>query len=363
MKFNKWTIGLAAVGAVSLASVAQAEEKMNAVQTALSSTTISGYVSVSAEWNTGTGANHGNYSFSSGKADGFNLDVVKLSIAKPLDASDEWAAGYNVDLLFGPDAVEYNASVLGDSDQSFNIKQAYVHLRAPIGNGVEFKVGVFDSIIGYESFDAGNNPNYTRSYGYTIEPTELTGVLATYRISDLVTVSGGIADTVNAGINNRSGSETRKAYLGSIAITAPKDLGFLEGSTLYAGIVTGPNTSSGENQDSYYVGGTLATPVAGLKLGAAFDLLDNHVSDDVYTVALYASYQASEKMSVHGRGEYVHAQNTDQIWAFTGTVQYDLWKNVISRAEIRWENSQAGQYGTGGAHNDVLVAGNLIYKF
>ena len=49
MKFNKWTLGLAAVGVVSLASVAKAEEKMSAIQSAMSSTTISGYVDVSAQ--------------------------------------------------------------------------------------------------------------------------------------------------------------------------------------------------------------------------------------------------------------------------------------------------------------------------
>ena len=38
------------------------------------------------------------------KADGFNLDVVKITLEKPLDES-EWAAGYKVDLLIGPDAV------------------------------------------------------------------------------------------------------------------------------------------------------------------------------------------------------------------------------------------------------------------
>ena len=55
MKFNKWTVGLAAVGVVSLASAAKAEEKANLVQTALSSTTLSGYVDTSAQWNFGTG--------------------------------------------------------------------------------------------------------------------------------------------------------------------------------------------------------------------------------------------------------------------------------------------------------------------
>ena len=51
MKFNKWTVALAAVGVVSLASAARADEHMSQVQTALSNTTISGYVDASAQWN------------------------------------------------------------------------------------------------------------------------------------------------------------------------------------------------------------------------------------------------------------------------------------------------------------------------
>ena len=54
MKFNQWTLGLAAVGAVSLASAVRADEaKLNALNTALSNTTISGYVDVAAQWNAG----------------------------------------------------------------------------------------------------------------------------------------------------------------------------------------------------------------------------------------------------------------------------------------------------------------------
>ena len=35
----------------------------------------------------------------------------------------------------------------------------------------------FDTIVGYESTTAGNNPNYSKSYGYNIEPTTHTGIL------------------------------------------------------------------------------------------------------------------------------------------------------------------------------------------
>ena len=50
-------------------------------------------------------------------------------------------------------------------------------LRTPVGNGIDWKMGVFDTVIGYESNSDPLNPNYTRSYGYTIEPTTHTGIL------------------------------------------------------------------------------------------------------------------------------------------------------------------------------------------
>src|SRR3972149_10906035 len=95
MKFNKWTLGLAAIGVVSLASAAQAEERMSALQSVLSSTTISGYVDTSVEWT----LDRTDPDFSDGvpqdfdswgrvpyrtysKQNGFNLNVVKLTIQK-----------------------------------------------------------------------------------------------------------------------------------------------------------------------------------------------------------------------------------------------------------------------------------------
>src|SRR5437879_5666345 len=237
MKFNKWTVGLAAVGVVSLASAARAEEKVSTVMTALSSTTLSGYVDTSAQWNFGTGNAHlPDYKFGgSSKADGFNLNVVQLRIEKPLDEAD-WAAGYRVDLWLGPDA-----NVLGTQSSGipadFALRQAYVMLRAPIlPNGLDFKVGVFDSIIGYESVESGANPNYTRSYGHSIEPQTHTGVLVSYRCCEMVSLSAGIANTRGPTINYRAfgdehKAESSKTYMGSIAITAPDNLGFLTGST------------------------------------------------------------------------------------------------------------------------------------
>src|SRR5438045_3963497 len=184
MKFNPWTLALAGAGLIGLPLAIQAEEKPSSVLTALTTTTLSGYVDTSAQWNLGTGnANVPGYAFGgSSKADGFNLNVVKLSLERPVDPAEAWGAGYKVDLLAGPDAnFLATQSTLSTGKSDFGVKQAYVALHAPIGNGLDFKLGVWDTIIGYEVFESINNPNFTRSYGYTIEPTTHTGIQATYQ--------------------------------------------------------------------------------------------------------------------------------------------------------------------------------------
>ena len=384
MKFNQWTLGLAALGVVSLTSAAQAEEKMSAVQAALSSTTISGYVDTSAQWNF---ANQGGltppFSFGGiGKADGFNLNVVQLTIAKALDES-EWASGYRAALWFGPDANAL-ASQSSGGTADLAIRQAYVALRAPVGNGLDFKVGVFDTIVGYETLESGNNPNYTRSYGFTIEPTTHTGILSTYRVSDAISASFGVADSFGPGVNARPAgggpekAEESKTILGSLALTAPEDWGWVAGSTLYFGIVSGFDSGVGDDSTHYYVGATVATPVAGLKVGAALDYRESQggaLLGDVWVAGLYASYQATEKLSIHGRAEFGVLENTGGFgriegYELTGTVQYDLWENVISRLELRFDSSDDSNnvpgvgYGRiGGADNATMVAANIIYKF
>jgi hypothetical protein len=387
MKFNKWTVGLAAIGVVSLASAARADEKMSQVQTALSNTTISGYVDTAATWRPGTdqngsgGPNIPFYSFA--KNDGFSLNAVDIAIDHPEDESP-WAAGYHVELMAGADSVPLGNVPGGGTIGGFGpetIRQAYLTLRTPVGNsGIDWKVGVFDTIIGYESSTDGANPNYTRSYGYTIEPTTETGVLGTYKVNDEISVQAGVADAPNAdtglgGLNTTSVYETRKAYLGAVALTAPSSWGWLNGATLNGGIVTAPSATT-----SYYVGATVPTPLTALKAGAAFDYLDVHNGGgEAWVGALYASYQLNDKASINVRGEYGHDDTGLLCGAFdttpgvsrntfeeaTATLQYNLWANVLSRLEVRWDHVENGtQFGPNNEKaNDFLVALNLIYQF
>lgn len=427
MKFNKWTMGLAAVGVVSLASAARADETMSQVQTALSNTTLSGYVDTSAQWNLGsqngrnTPGSRGIYAFGADKADGFNLNAVDIALDKPLDES-LWSAGYHVELMFGPDAVgggsgsvtmSNNGRRVTDVTFPSAIRQAYISLRTPVGNsGIDWKVGVWDSILGYESNSDPLNPNYTRSYGYSMEPKTFTGILASYKVNDIVALQAGVADSSQitsmgyafgpAPINGRNVQETKKAYMGAIALTAPENWGWMKGATLNAGVINNDDGARGRNSDpaswgttSYYVGATVPTPMNALKFGAAFDYLDLHNAharlgwgpgtsvgnsdSSVWNVALYANFQVNDKLSFNARGERMEFNTGGRVFGngrpamdeVTLTAQYAIWANVLSRVELRWdhlENVQAfdqAAYSSGDpTHaNAYMLALNLIYQF
>jgi len=415
MKFNKWTVGLAAIGVVSLASAARADEvKMSQVQTALSNTTLSGYVDASIQWNPSGGASVAPVAFqnsspgggeaTSSKANGFNLNVIDLALDKPEDEGP-WAAGYHVELWFGQDA-----TTLGTSGQNsllsnngggalgndVAIRQAYISLRTPVGNGIDWKLGVFDTIIGYESTSSPLNPNYTHSYGYTMEPTTETGLTATYKFCDALSVTAGIADSKGPVMNDQSphtvggASDSFKTYMGSVTLTAPQSMGWASGATLSGGVVSGDssNTTGGASDatTSWYVGGTIPTPNSNLKLGASFDYLTDYQhpgfggNGNPWALAGYVNFQATPKLSLNGRAEWAKNYLTtigglgplpseQNAVALTGTLQYDLWANVLTRLEFRWDHASHDIYGgnlNGGGtpvENAIMVALQAVYKF
>jgi len=399
MSSKAWTLALAGAGLISLPAVAWSEEKPSSLFTGLASTTVSGYVDTSAQWNLGTGnANTPPYAFGgTAKADGFNLNVIKLTMEKPIGTEQAWASGYKVDLLFGPDANALATQSSGTA-ADFAVKQAYVALHAPVGNGLDFQMGVWDTIIGYEVTDAVSNPNFTRSYGYTIEPPAHTGIRAAYLFSETLSAIVGVADTFSPKINERAfppQAESYKTYMGSLTLTAPESWGVLAGSTLSGCVINGFNSGAsagaGADQTSWYVGGTLNTPLKGLKVGAAYDyagVSSQPLSQSSYAnaVAVYASYQATEKLSLHARGEYASSDaltsagtpllGASRVFATTGTVQYNLWKNVLSRIEFRWDHAADGSEAYGGTpvagstapvpgtkKNSYILLANITYKF
>jgi hypothetical protein len=385
-----------------MASAVRADEpKLVPVTTALSSTVISGYVDVAAQYNmgnygpgagvpagtAGTGIGLGN------KIDNFSLNDVDIAFDKAQDESP-WAAGYHIDLNAGTDAVGVGingtqpASAAGTATAA--LRQAYVVVRTPVGNGIDWKVGVQDDIIGYEGNTDGGNPNYTRSIGYSVEPTTLLGMIGSYKICSEVTVQAGVADAVSpvgSVANPWAPTSSDKTFAGAVAFTAPDSFGWAKGATLNLGSLV--NMDKG-GQYNYYAGLTIPTPVSALKVGASFDLvsvnnggvnpittLNNSHNDSGWVGGLYASVQATDKLSFNLRGEYFDLTGSPTVAGpvypgtdgrgeeITATIQYNLWANVISRAEFRWDHADSGTAFSNsfGNADSFLLAANLIYQF
>jgi len=290
-------------------------------------------------------------------------------------------------------------------------------LNVPVGNGLTVKIGTFNTIIGYEGNNSPDNPNYSRSYAYTFGPFQHEGILASYKLCDAASITAGIANAQNTGLGFRSAGnvQSQKTYLAAISLTAPDSWGFLKGAVLNAGVVNGfadgaAPTAAGlpaagaANTQNIHVSATIPTPWESVKTGAALDILRRDKAADTMALAGYVSLHNTgiEKLKLHTRVEYFDNNNPTaaaipgaggalnlggaagaganhgidnraEVLAATITADYQLWANVISRLEYRWDHDLSGNRNlpgnvssgaiAGGNNNAHLIALNLIYKF
>ena len=382
MKMNKWTVGLAAAGVVSLASTAQAEE--NSVLTALSSTVISG--SVEASYVGGFSASNNMHNDG-----GFEANGASLDIGSPLGEGD-YSASYNVGLLFGNRA----GAFAGDGSTQ-HLKTANIGMNLPFGNGVDLTLGLFDTTVGYEVEASASNPNVMRSFGYAQEPLTHTGLLAATSLTDGLSVSFALTNGFDSSNGDNDGAGQLGYVLGA-ELAVPDSLGFLGGSTVYVGYVNGNDDGnqhtwddastadvdeSGYNGDDntlLYIGASVNTPIEGVAIGVAYDdrvweTANGRTESD--SVALYATYSLSEDASLSVRydnGTVEFGGQEDSFDNLALTLDYSIWENVLTRFEMGWESGvgalghQAASqfrnvYDGGPAGNSSYFALNAFYSF
>ena len=116
-----------------------------------------------------------------------------------------WDFGGRFDVMFGTDsfytqsygaqAGHWDLNLLGNRNNRFYdlaLPQAYAEIYAPIGNGLNIKVGHFYTPIGYETVPAPDNFFYTHAYTMQFgEPFTHTGVLLNYAVDANWAVTGG----------------------------------------------------------------------------------------------------------------------------------------------------------------------------
>jgi hypothetical protein len=412
---------LVAVASLSLAdsapeASAQDTKKMvqnNFVETAQKGIKLSGYVDAGYSYNftgasAGTSDVTGRFGSDTAAKGDFNLYAVKIALEKALTSENKAQAGFRTDVMIGEDANYLinrgNNSTTGttsNSNQDSNalfLEQAYVSIRAPVGNGWDFKVGKFVSILGYEVIERPANMNVTYGLLWQQMPLYYTGVLSSYKFDDYVDAKLGVVNGSQTDNNTSArGAGDGCAVLAALNVTAPGGNANWSNNFQYSSnndsnsstVVSDSSTSTGvENNSSgtgyafiYNSWGNWAPKFANDKLLFAFNALlgtastngdfdnstvtNNQPGTTWFGAGAYAKYQFNDWFSLCSRGEYLGGNNpakliaTDyqnrnlSLWEYTLTAGFNVIDNLLIRAEYRldWGNNSVNNTQNNNAAN------------
>jgi hypothetical protein len=412
---------LAAVTSLSLAdsapeASAQDTKKMvqnNFVETAQKGIKLSGYVDAGYSYNftgasSGTSDVTGRFGSDTAAKGDFNLYAVKIALEKALTSENKAQAGFRTDVMIGEDANYFinrsSTNNINNSNQNSNslfLEQAYVSIRAPVGNGWDFKVGKFVSILGYEVMERPANMNTTFGLLFQQMPLYYTGVLSSYKFDDYLDGKLGVVNGSNSDNNTTtSGNSDGCAVLAALNVTAPggnanwsnnfqyssnsenNTSQSINANTTPVTVLSGTSNTQGNAYTFIYNSwGNWAPKFANDKLLFAFNTLllssggsgtstvtdpslgsvtanSNYTS---YGAGAYAKYQFNDWFSLCSRGEYfgVSAQSQSlDLWEYTLTAGFNVIDNLLIRAEYRldWGNDSVNNVQTGGS---TRAAANL----
>lgn len=150
------------------------------------------------------------------QANKFQLNQFNVFMQRPVVSTGEaWDVGGRFDFLFGTDAIftqafgvppfdvntgeplsrsNWDLDLCCSSTRTYGIAlpQAYLETYAPIGNGINIKLGHFYTPTGFETVPAPNNFFYSRAYTLNIgEPFTHTGFLVNYSLNENWLIMGG----------------------------------------------------------------------------------------------------------------------------------------------------------------------------
>jgi hypothetical protein len=344
-----------------------------------------------------------------GKGD-FNLYAVKLALEKALTSENKAQAGFRADVMIGEDAnYLINRSVtnsINNANQNSNalfLEQAYVSIRAPVGNGWDFKVGKFVSILGYEVIERPANMNVTYGLLWQQMPLYYTGVLSSYKFDDYLDGKLGVVNGSNTDNNTTTSANSDGcAVLAALNVTAPggnanwsnnfqyssnsenNTSQSINANTTPVPVLSGTaNTQGSAYTFIYNSWGNWAPKFANDKLLLAFNtlllssggsgtssivdpslgtVLTANCNYTSYGVGAYAKYQFNDWFSLCSRGEYFgySAQNQSaDLWEYTLTAGFNVIDNLLIRAEYRldWGNDSVNNVQTSGG--GTRAAANL----
>jgi len=313
--------------------------------------------------------------------DSFTLNKVKITLASPAvqNNGDKFDAGYRVSLIAGSDApiVNTKSSTIGFD----YLREAFVELNIPIGNGLDVRAGEMISLLNYESGDGGAvNANFSQGYQwfFTGNPPA-AGVQLGYSITDWLGVRFRVQNGLYAGpVDNNSS----KNFMGAIDIKPMKTLWF-------SVLGFGGREEAGFVQSLWgaeLLGGWQATEQ--LSFGTEVDYFNFHNTDTfvppgdspVWSVGGWVTYDFTKQIGLALRGEYL--DDKDGVDASGGALGFQNpagtgqkltsialtlnWKPIASikvQPEIRYDHTSYSGGFVAGKENRFIYGVGLSYLF
>jgi len=311
----------------------------------------------------------------------FNIHLFQLAFKKTPTTEGGLASliGFGVKLDFGEDADIIGSSGLGDPDDEFDLQEAYIHVLAPVGNGLNIYAGKFVTLAGYELIESKDNPNFSRSFlfGFAI-PFTHTGLRLNYGAGPV-----GLTLGVNNGWDNVDDNNDGKTIESQVSLS-------LGNASFYVTGYFGPEQDEVDSdwRELITVVGILTlmeklTLVGEVDFGweqgvtnADLGLDDDSVS--WWGVAGYLIYDINDIFRLALRGEYFDDSDgfrtgTDQhLFEITPTLSIKpfcnkgMLDNLVLRFEYRFDHSNEDVFENDDSEfedNQHTVATELLYYF
>jgi len=339
------------------------EKKEEKPKTIWEETNLFAYIENSATFNlTGAGRGGTNELRFYDYDEGYTFNIAEFSIKK--DPSEKYPFGYGLVVTSGIDSQKNHSLGIFRSEEDsfafrntkkFDFQEMYLSATVPLGSGLTIKAGKWVTLLGYEVIESPNNLNFSRGYLFTFGiPLTHTGGLFSYTLTDWFTVQAGVV----VGWDNSEDNNGRPSYTGQFAFTPLKDF------TANLNWIAGPEQNDQNTHQRYaldfvfgYTGIKNLTLAADVLYGnedkeASLVAADTRQNTNAswWAWAAYAAYDWTEKLRTALRLEYFDdpdgvrtaaiAPGTNvELYDVTATIQYKIWKGLVSRLEYRHDNA------------------------
>jgi hypothetical protein len=308
------------------------------------------------------------------RANSFYLNAVQLNLERL--ATKDMIVGYHLELAAGHDPAIYDAGNVA-------LQEGWVQIMAPLGSGLDIRVGKMAKLAGYEVLESVNDFNYSRGMLFSfVQPFTTTGIRMEYNITEMFSTTIGF----NNGFNRAATFEDNdhgKAIELQFLVKPVKDAWVA--ATLQFGSENGTTGSTNDKVYLFDITGAFTMDKLTLALNVDWGSAQGAIGARraaVSGLALYAKFQANDWFAQSLRVEYFSDHDGggfglgpvggfqdsgtgSRVFEFTLTSEVKVAQQLILRFEIRHDDSNNHNFNRDGrgARGDNTVGFEAIMPF